>query len=780
MKLLTDSRATLQLLVASCACWIGAAIALALRQADAEPLALIALLSLWKATRQSRRQQGWLCIAIACSVAAWSCHVSTSGHSESAIDNPVRARLLSAQSERAQTRLTLLRPDGERCTVAVPTTSVDRLDRPPAGAVPGAFLEVPLRPDELERGRLEAVSSSAIDVVEAPRGAWFLFHAIQSLRHRFAQRAERRLCGQASGNRDAGALLLALVAGIDRFITVADWEDLRASGLAHVAVASGAQVAIVATAATLLLVPWFGRHHPLRRNVMLFSVAAACVFLLPFEPPILRAGLALGWMVLSRVCGRGVSALGALAFAVLALLCHEPSLGSSLSFSLTVGATLALIVAGSTTNRMRWLALLLAPMSVTQPLIVAVFGRIAPWGVIANLAIVPATVTAVVGGWLVLLWPQQLWGLHALRTLSEFSAWWILAVSREIACWPWSGRLVAPTSTLWLIGSLGTAAAWWLGSRRWCALGFSGWLALAVWPCVSLTSGKTPSLDVIDVGQGQSVLLSDSRYSMLIDAGPGSWRGASRNLMERLRDRGVQRLTRLVVTHADSDHIGGMRDLLAATPPLSLAIPEGAIDSPRLRALIAAAASRGIPLQPIATGDVWRDGVFGAEVLYPPPGQRGDSNDSSAVLRITVGSFEALTMGDAGEAVEQELQRRAQLESVPVLIVGHHGSRSATSSEFLRTVSARVAAISCGAGNRFGHPHQQTLANLRQMQVRTFVTARHGTISFLVANHRLQIRLISSRVRKHDWVWHEAGHQDQGRKRGKHDARPPELVRLIE
>lgn len=780
MTALSRSPATSHLVAASIACWLGAGCGLFLREIDALPLALLGLLATWKAARRSGLQRGWLCLALVASIAAWSCRTSFTEGPSRAIDSPLIARLLGAESGVGGFRLTLRGASGERLEVNVPLTGLDSFDLPNAGVVPGALIALPLRLDDLDAGQLKAISANAIQVVEPPRGVWSCYRVIQLARHQFARHAQRRLWQQSIRDRASGALLLAMVAGRDNFIPAGDWEDLRASGLAHVAVASGVQVAIIASAATLLLAPWWGRHHPLRRSVMLLSVAAACGFLLPFDPPILRAGLALIWVVLAKVWGRGVGGLGALAFAVIVLLSETPAIGASLSFALTVGATLALIVAGSGTMRMRWLALLLAPMSVTQPLIIMAFGRIAPWGVIANVAIAPAAVPAVIGGWLVLLLPPKLWGVTTLHVVTELSAWWILEVSREVACWPWSGRLVAPAGAIWLIGSLAAAAVWWLGSRAWRGFGFGLWAVLAVWPCVSHWRRVEPSLDVIDVGQGQAVLLTDSQHAVLVDAGPGHTRGAAKNLLEQLRVRGVKRLTRLIVTHADSDHIGGIRDVLAAAPPDCLMVPAGAIDSPRLRSLFSATARRGIPIQPICAGDSWRDGTLQVRAIHPSPGQRGDGNDTSAVLQLQVGSFSALAMGDAGRSVEQQLRLERKLEPTELLIVGHHGSGSSTEMAFLRTIRPRVAVISCGVDNRFRHPHPETLENLRTMGLRTFITARHGSVAYKISGGHRQIGLTPSAIRKRDRMWHKRNHQHQDGNRSQRNAAPVETLRLIE
>lgn len=755
------SSATSHLVAASIVCWLGVGCGLLLRAIDALPLVLLGLLATWNAARRPGSGRGWLCLALAASVAAWTCRTSQTRPPSLAMDRPLVARLLGAEAGVAGFRLTVLEADRQRHEVNVPLTGHDSFDQPDAGVVPGALISLRLRSDALDAGRLKAISGESIEVVEPPRGVWSVYRVLQLIRHRFARHAQRRLWQESMQDRASGALLLAMVAGRDEFIPTAEWEDLRASGLAHVAVASGVQVAIIATVATLLLAPWWGRHHPLRRSVMLLSVVAACGFLLPLDPPILRAGLALSWVVLAKAFGRDVSALGALAFAVLVLLSSTPAIGASLSFALTVGATLALIVVATNTMRMRWLALLLAPTSVTQPLVIAVFGRIAPWGVIANAAIAPVAAPAVIGGWLVLLLPPHIWGVSTLHAIAEFSAGWILAVSREVACWPWSGRLVAPAGAIWLIASLVAAAVWWLGSRAWRGLGFGLWAVLALWPCISYPSRVEPLLDVIDVGQGQAVLVSDSEHAALVDAGPGSTRGATRNLLEQLRLRGVRRLTRLIVTHADSDHAGGIRDILAATPPDCLMVPAGAIDSVRLRPLLSAAARRGIPIQPICAGDSWRDGALHVRVLHPDAGQVGDGNDASVVLRLRVGSFSALAMGDASRTVEQQLRREARLERAELLIVGHHGSRSSTDMEFLRAIRARVALISCGVGNRFQHPHPETLERLRTMGLRTFITARHGNVTYRVSDGHRRVGLTPSGIRKHDRMWHERNRQDQ-------------------
>jgi competence protein ComEC len=239
-------------------------------------------------------------------------------------------------------------------------------------------------------------------------------------------------------------------------------------------------------------------------------------------------------------------------------------------------------------------------------------------------------------------------------------------------------------------------------------------LPLVLPPSERLRRGEI-ELEVLDAGQGTAVLLSANGQSLLYDAGPGDGRG--RDLVAgviapaaaRLPDR---RPKRIVVSHGDLDHAGGLASLarryadseFRVNPPA----PEYAF--PACRAPVA-----------------WTDNGVSMRVLHPGPGLPYLGNDSSCVLSIRTGDTSLLLAGDISQAVEQRLVRRG-LQPHDVLLVPHHGSLTSSSPAFIRAVRPRIAIATAGPGNRFGFPKPEVRERYRAAGAEFWSTSDCGAI----------------------------------------------------
>ncbi len=202
---------------------------------------------------------------------------------------------------------------------------------------------------------------------------------------------------------------------------------------------------------------------------------------------------------------------------------------------------------------------------------------------------------------------------------------------------------------------------------------------------------------LLDVGQGDAILLRDGAHALLIDGGgwpAGDFGG--RVLLPALARLGVRSLEAAVVSHPDADHCAGLADLAAYIPIDELWIAPGWGDAPCLRRLMS---GRARSVRVLWRGDrvEWRG--FSFEVLHPAPGALGAGNDRSLVLAAEAGGRSLLLTGDLPEVVETMLVRRRVLHPVSVLKVAHHGSRSSTSLPFLSSTAPRWALISAGRNN---------------------------------------------------------------------------------
>jgi competence protein ComEC len=282
-------------------------------------------------------------------------------------------------------------------------------------------------------------------------------------------------------------------------------------------------------------------------------------------------------------------------------------------------------------------------------------------------------------------------------------------------------------------------------------------LLLVLYPRAPRLHRGSLEFTAIDVGQGDSLLLvSPDAKTMLIDAGgpTGTSAPSDENAFDvgeevvspYLWSRGLRRLDILVLTHAHSDHIGGMLAVLRNFQPHELWLSVDA-DSPQLRALLQEAAAIGIAVRQFHAGDRKEWGGTHIQVLSPTANylpKKPSTNDDSLVLRIEYGKSSVLSEGDA-EHTSESAMLAAHLLPVTLLKVGHHGSNTSTSAEFIASLHPVAAVISCGLGNRFGHPRMEVLERLQASGVRTARTDDMGAVQYLLsADGRIETHVLAS------------------------------------
>jgi competence protein ComEC len=248
-------------------------------------------------------------------------------------------------------------------------------------------------------------------------------------------------------------------------------------------------------------------------------------------------------------------------------------------------------------------------------------------------------------------------------------------------------------------------------------------------------------MEAIDVGQGDSLLLiTPDGKTLLIDGGgfgggphqaPQDYDIGEEVVSEVLWSRGLRRLDVVALTHAHSDHLGGLPAVLRNFHPAELWVG----NNPRFgayNALLDEAVALHVRVRSLRAGDVFSFGPTQVSVLAPfrdyQPGPEPTNNDS-LVLHVAYGATSVLLEGDAEAPIEQAMLAEPGLAST-LLKVGHHGSITSTRPEFLARVAPQWAVISCGLHNRYGHPRTEVLQALQAAKVRTFSTDINGAVCF--------------------------------------------------
>lgn len=238
------------------------------------------------------------------------------------------------------------------------------------------------------------------------------------------------------------------------------------------------------------------------------------------------------------------------------------------------------------------------------------------------------------------------------------------------------------------------------------------------------TSAGNLEVHFIDIGQGDCTLLKCDGMTMLIDAGEND---KGTKIQQYLISQGVERLDYLVLTHPDSDHIGGADVIVTKFDIGTVYMSYYTKNNKTYNDLINAIDYKRLKW---ITPDVGHTFEFGsADVTIIAPNKKySNPNDASIGLLIRNGSNSFLFTGDAEEEAETDILANNMDIGADVLHLGHHGSKTSSSEKFLDAVSPKYAVISCGEGNSYGHPHAQTMNNLRSRHISVYRTDEQGSI----------------------------------------------------
>ncbi|SFB22748.1 ComEC/Rec2 family competence protein [Clostridium frigidicarnis] len=231
----------------------------------------------------------------------------------------------------------------------------------------------------------------------------------------------------------------------------------------------------------------------------------------------------------------------------------------------------------------------------------------------------------------------------------------------------------------------------------------------------------------IDVGQGDSILIQSKNKNLLIDAGP---RSSSKDLINYLKKNNIKKLDYVIATHPHEDHIGGMADVINTFEIGEFYAPKKTHTTKTYENMVKALQNKKLKI--IATNYETKSLDLGDEIigdfLAPVKSEYDNLNNYSTVLKVTCGDNSFLFTGDAEKDSEKEILQKNIDVKADVIKLGHHGSSTSSSNEFLDKVNPSIAVASLGKGNDYGHPHKETIDKMKNRKITFYRTDELGTI----------------------------------------------------
>lgn len=534
-------------------------------------------------------------------------------------------------------------------------------------------------------------------------------------------------------------------------------DDFADLGLSHLVAVSGSHLVVVSALLGRVLAG--ARTRPVGRLVCTAVVLAVYVVFTGLQPSAIRSWVMAVAALGATAVGRRSHAPSSVSAAALALLLMSPSSACSMGFQLSVLSVLGLaLFAGFAQEWLRCLLPAKTPRTLTEafslttvaqvftaPVALPAFGTL-PWlSPIANAAAGPLVslllVVGLVGAPLAVLVPSV---AAAALFPADVAARTLCLLSSFMAGLPGIvGTVEVDAWAIWLPVFLGAAllyAAWPKPSRR------VARALLAIGLCCLLVAHlrwgvfAPARVVVLDVGQGDAILVQDGRYALLVDTGPGD------AVVGALARNHIGRLDAVLITHTDLDHVGGIDDMVGRVEVGQVIVARGVAAAIAADEQLAASVDElvGEQVVEVAAGDSFAVGSFELDVLWPCEPVDGDCNEESVVALVSYGhadrDMSVLLTGDAERDVVEPLVELGMTGTVDVLKVGHHGSAVSTTSAMVEGLDPLVAVASAGENNRYGHPTEQCVSAIAGAGVDLHVTSACGDVDLRPVAGGVEIR----------------------------------------
>lgn len=549
----------------------------------------------------------------------------------------------------------------------------------------------------------------------------------------------------------------ALIFGDRNLIEPALMTAYQRLGIVHLIALSGLNVAML-----IGILFYTGLRLHVTREKMVYVLMAFLpiyIILTGGAPSVIRACVMMLFaLVLTKFSRKKLMPVDILSIVFVGYVFIAPHIIYNVGFQLSFVVTYALILSASMLEKytLSPVAFLIATSIISQiasmPILLYHFFEFSIVSFIVNLVYVPLFSVVITPVLMIMYFLHLIIGdmLNPLLHFFDFNLRLVHQLTLFLSKFPFNTLVLGrPSNLVLILYCVGIPYFFfrWESARtiKQTVLAFIIPISLLAIQLLTIKLDVTGEVTIIDVGQGDSILiqLPMNKGTYLIDTG-GTLEFPTEEWMERadpfevgkdvvvpyLKSKGITNLDKLILTHGDMDHVGGAKAVLQTLKVKEVVLPKVEVSSELETEIMNLCDEKKIPVHFGMKGDVWTDAGYRFAVLSPSNMTHLDKNDQSIVIYADFGGLRWLFTGDLEEEGERKLLASSPNLKVDVLKVGHHGSKTSTMESLLEQLEPKIALISAGENNRFGHPHGDVLTRLEERSIRIYRTDENGAITF--------------------------------------------------
>lgn len=638
----------------------------------------------------------------------------------------------------------------------------------------GSVQQIPSKVEESawNKGYIGCVYARSVEHIAHPGVYEYISHQRKSALHLFADVKEENHIQETYS--DGVMVLQAIVCGWRADLFQSDaYENVKSVGLAHLVAVSGAHLVLMSG-----FLAWMLRTCRVSKKVtIIVQIVFISSFIIFTGAPlsVLRASTMTACALLSFFAKRRTAQMHALGFCVALLICINPQNALSISFALSAAATAGILLFSRyfeawflciTKHHAQKIcsivAMTCAATMFTLPISSSTFSQLPLISPLSNIIATPffsllcsgGLVAIIIQGISVLIAPVSFLHSFAMNlvyvlTVCAHAFLQIIDALSKIpyACIPFTMSL--EQGIVCIVACAVALLILWPRPHRGHGIGICMSAVIGAVVCIFILPVFNPvQIVALDVGQGDAILLQSNNHAILVDAGK-----PHAGVIAGLARHHVTRLDAVIISHHDDDHYGGITEVLRCVPVQRVYIAKGTRECSCASCKKLMRAVERSHVQTLSVGDTFTCGHIRGNVLAPAVFHDKGGNQDSLVLSVELSgskfslfdttqsgkTWHALLTGDAESETLKDVVYGQKMHSIDILKVGHHGSRVSLDDDLVRYLSPTVSLISVGEGNRYGHPHEQTLNRLFQCGSYIGRTDEHGDISCVCDGSHMRI-----------------------------------------